>query len=145
MRVSEGIGEDAPRWSAAGKLHGIESERSQDLVDLAVQICLKKGMPLASVEAKLMIDVSQSAVRKPFTYNGILRSITTSSQIFVCSRRRALVAPELFSIMGFEGCAFQDLSEHALSDLVGECFALPSIGMVLMALATALSCHWTNL
>eukprot|EP00971_Amphidinium_carterae_P177957 3529315-Amphidinium_carterae.4 len=82
---------------------------------------------------QLFTDVSQNASRKPWA-EGMLRSLTTSSDIYAHGLRRKLHVCELYKFMGFESIDFANLSPVQAKDLLGEAMAVPVITMVSMAL-----------
>ena len=142
MRMAEGIPENAYKYTN-DFYHtdmGPRDGRCADLVNLAYQVLTKDGGSVGDS----FVDISQSGSRKPWMTD-VLRSVTTSSCYWSFSRRRCLLQPEIFRIMGFMADTdYSDLSVGQLQDLVGACMALPSVGLMLLSLMASLEGHWEN-
>eukprot|EP00971_Amphidinium_carterae_P074022 1463322-Amphidinium_carterae.2 len=124
-----------------GPLGGIaiDDKRSRDLLELAWQAC--KGCLPDYVRQHLMVDISQCGSRKPGAI-GTLKSLTTSSEIFVFSQQRTLLPCELFNLMGWKDPCLDNLSAQACRNLIGESMSLPSVALMLLGLVTALPGFW---
>eukprot|EP00971_Amphidinium_carterae_P013339 262983-Amphidinium_carterae.1 len=106
------------------------SSRVEDMVLLSEECARHEDRPVGT----LVTDVRQDAARKPWS-NGIIRSLTTSSQLFHHGQQRMLSLRELFALMGFPADTnLSALSHTQAKDLLGESMAVPSVTLVLLAL-----------
>ena len=140
-----GITQSSCQWTAVAEANGADlahlSDRAKTLLDVAVGWAEKEaGSGDFRVES-MLADVSQCLSRKPWSVDGVLPSLTTSSSIFSYERQRLLSVLEFYRIMGFETEKLPDLESmlpSKLQSLIGEAMAMPSIGLVLGALVTEL-------
>ena len=100
--------------------------RLEDVTLLASQVVHKKGQDTY----KLITDTSQDGTRKAWS-TSVVRSITTSSDLYHHGRARRLVVPELYALMGFDSPELSGLSTTQSKDLLGKAMAVPVVSMVL--------------
>ena len=129
------------------------TDRVRDLVDCAyADRCRKLSLPLKEVAANkrnpdrsdMLIDVSQSHARRPFTGIGSdVRCLTTSSQRFWVGEDRVLCPKEHLMLQGYSQCCRipSSMSAAHVKSAAGEGIALPPLGLVIW---TLFSCHIFN-
>ena len=124
------------------------SQRVLDMINLAwdVEYSRNRTMSMEELEQRLMIDISQSAHRIPWSTK--LRSITTSTALYSYRLKRVLHPLELLSLLGFplqkiSLKAEREISPKQIQDLAGEAMALPCAGLIAQALALSLPL-WQN-
>ena len=140
LRIADHIPETAPEWSSGKRLLGVSPGRTMDLVNLSFQsTSLRRADLTASqIEADLIVDVSQSAGRRPWTSaGGVLRCLSTSSTLFSFRKRRTLTGLEHLALLGFVGVNGNGLTQSQLRNLAGEAMSLPQIAFVEAALLAA--------
>ena len=116
----------------------IHEERSQDLVTIAEQATKQKYATMGCDEVsrrlqELYTDTSQSAGRMPWACS-MLRSITSSTDVWYHAEARRLRPDELFRILGFSDPKLSTLSQTQARDLLGSCMSMPVIGMITASL-----------
>ena len=120
-------------------------KRCDDLVLLAEQVATVGMAPRTPERAaavnRLYIDISQCGARRPWSRHDI-RSITTSSEIWMHSHARTMIMPELFKALGFESANLTGLSKLEAKSLIGECMSPACVTMVVMSLVIAMDSVW---
>eukprot|EP00435_Cladocopium_sp_Y103_P009938 s1246_g2.t1 len=133
----------ATPWSNKARLQGLPgTDRVKEMIDLAY-LCTEASLKAAGlpsspdqVTATLSVDVSQNAARKAW---GSLRTLCTSSSIYLYGQDRAMLPIEGLRLMGFGTRASRagGLSDGEVVDLVGNCMAVPSVALAQLALLAA--------
>ena len=142
-----GIAEELCSWTAGQEASGVSldflSDRAKKLCDIAVAMC-EQSLGAVAAQAnmnRMYADVSQNVNRRPWTFTGVLPSMTTSSSFFSFGKKRMIKTVEHFRIMGFDHDAMvglEQVGERKLHNLIGEAMSLPSVGTVLFCLLTEL-------
>ena len=101
-----------------------------------------EGHSDADVAERCYVDVSQQVQRRPFTLQPVLRSLTTSSEVFSYKHKRMLLPEEHLLAMGFIAPKIQNLTNAAVKDLSGERMALPTTAACVLAVILSFSDLW---
>eukprot|EP00971_Amphidinium_carterae_P035286 694592-Amphidinium_carterae.2 len=149
FKVKHGLSAESWTTSNESRCRGLPNNgRERDLVDIAVAHATKTssaaadGTPFRDVD--LLIDVSQSVDRTPWTLLGSQRvgTLTTSSSLFWTGGGRMLLAEEHFRLQGWDTVRRVNVSDTALKDLSGESMPLPPMAVVLLSVMYHLPMHW---
>ena len=152
VRKQMGI-ENTASWTAKqspSMLEGLhQRQRALEVVDMAVAVTALQH-PHESpdeINARLFVDVSQSASRKPWSSDAVLRTLTGSSRIFSPRYGRVLLPHEHLAVLGFPRVieATESLTASEVRDLAGDAMSVPSITMIVIALMTSIPGHWQHL
>ena len=131
---------DGPRQCVSANVPVLQgaSERVRDIVDLGYNIMKRFNSTLN--EEDLYIDVSQCASRSPWVSNGVLKAMTTSTQLYCYSQQRFVTPIELGATLGFEKDVYdyRCLTVSDQKQMLGESMSVPCIGLVMLSLACAL-------
>ena len=117
------------------ELHG-----STPLQLATLDICASVMLKLhGEIPNDCIVDISQSAERKPWKIGGTIPTPCTSSMFYLLKHRRLLTPVTMFEIMGWpkEKLNLNGLSVHDARILVGQMMAVPCVGAVLAAVLTA--------
>lgn len=103
--------------------------------------CLKRGLDPASEDSlkattRLMVDVSQSIGRQTHGTEH-LPAVASSTLVYSYFHDRVISPAELLQVYGFPAPPGEAGSRESLKDLVSECMALPSLGVVLVAMLSS--------
>ena len=154
-RERSGVSLTGRPWSSRpGKqMYGIPQgeggERKRDCIDVAVLITMKEaGVPaddhhgMDRVTKQLKVDVSQSVHRHPFSSDGLVDTLTTRSEVYLCEYDRIVLGHEALALNGwcFDPHVLRGLSERALWRLSANSMAGPSIGSALACAILGASC-----
>ena len=128
-------------WTSSKVPHLTLTERGKDMIDTAF-LC----MTAQSIgdESLMYVDVSQCASRAPWTSNGKLKAVTTSSEVWSFGRRRFLLPMELMCALGFDTnmCKVREEARACQKSLVGEAMSWPCVAAATLAILTALPGVW---
>ena len=111
-------------------------ERTRDLVDLAFA---SQPSVHGLKSPHFFVDLSQGAERAPWSTH--VRSIVQHSLIYSYKADRTLCPEEMLRLLGFDDHRLQfkiGLSAGQLRSMAGQAMAVPSIGLVLVAVCRAL-------
>ena len=106
-----------------------EGTRTADVIKLAEQITSKKGGDVS----RLITDTSQDGTRKAWS-EGVVRSLTTSSELHHHGSGRRLAVPELYSLMGFSNPNLSTVSKTQAKELLGESMSVQVVTLCLCSL-----------
>lgn len=105
-------------------------------LDICASVMLKLH---GEIPNDCIVDISQSAERKPWKIGGGIPTPCTSSMFYLLKHRRLLTPVTMFEIMGWpkEKLNLNGLSVHDARILVGQMMAVPCVGAVLAAVLSA--------
>ena len=133
LRAEMGIGNEQ-LWPET-EMVGVTSMRARDLIQIAWSCATRKNHT-----ENLVVDVSQSAVRRPWSQG--FRSMTTGSSFFVFSLGRLLCSSEHFRILGFSSMSGGSLGSSAMKDLAGESMGVAPVTLATLSVAACLGELW---
>ena len=124
---------------AAG-FSGQPSKRVLDLLDCAaVELCKRRKISVTQAKPALkdvLIDVSQSHIRRPFSDDrNIARCLTTSSRLFNFGQARMVSALEHLLLQGYDRSVEvpRNVGPSDLRSMAGEGIALPCLATIMWA------------
>ena len=87
----------------------------------------------------VVADLSQSHSRRPYNRGPVLRTLTTSSDLWAFAQQRFLSAREHLLLQGYSPAVTipEEVSERDLKQIAGECIALPPLAVVLWSVFLA--------
>ena len=155
MRKLNELGPEYYRWTSHHEMKGMAKlPRLRDCVNIACELWqkqewqqLKHVSPAATLtdvqvhKCPLLLDVSQSADRKPFAVDK-MRAMCSSSTFYYFPQDRCLLPKEHLFLAGWPSEAgavsVEGLSPTQIRDLAGESMSLPCVTLALASLALAL-------
>eukprot|EP00929_Paragymnodinium_shiwhaense_P058394 TRINITY_DN29234_c0_g1_i1.p1 TRINITY_DN29234_c0_g1~~TRINITY_DN29234_c0_g1_i1.p1 ORF type:complete len:406 (+),score=25.21 TRINITY_DN29234_c0_g1_i1:103-1218(+) len=95
--------------------------------------CIAKSSQEVDVESAvtgLLCDYSQPASGRPWSTNGISKTIKTSTELFSYSAKRRVLPEEHFALLGHPTMDYSSLSDRAIKTLSGNSMSMPSATML---------------
>ena len=153
-RASLNVSVDAAPWTSRNCTPQRPwTDRTLDLVDcVAMDVCKAAGVKLANMARvmdqhldNIIVDVSQSHARRPFTNSeGVHRCLTTSSHLYIFSEKRLATGKEHLALQGWAsdmGAMPESLSDREVAELAGEGMHLACLASVLWSFQVAHEIH----
>eukprot|EP00971_Amphidinium_carterae_P161361 3199731-Amphidinium_carterae.1 len=149
VRKESNISEGRSKWTERNlsAIRGIDADdaRALDVIDLCFQVGRATGRSEVEINQNAIVDVSQDGERQAWSFNGVIRSLTTSSETFIFKEARTMQPVEHLLALGFANPVVTGLSASKIRDLAGEAMPLPPIAICAMALLTSLPGYWEEL
>ena len=123
-------------WSMTHVLPAHLGPRERDVIDFCWASQLKAGMsegrdlPLKDV----LVDVSQSLSRSPWSKPGHLRSIVASSRFYSFHTQKMLTPSQHFRLLGFSCVKQGTLTDPQMYELASQAMVQPVIAVICLAL-----------
>ena len=116
------------------------TKRTLDLIDCCVMDHCKRAKTTVAqcvpTMSEVLLDFSQCHDRKPFSNDGVARTLTTSTHLYYFGQDRVCIGLEHLLLQGYDKnvCLPETMSESDLRRMAGEGIALPCLALLVWAL-----------
>eukprot|EP00971_Amphidinium_carterae_P349073 6490832-Amphidinium_carterae.3 len=100
-----------------------------DVIDMCFQVGRATGHSEVEINKNAIVDVSQDGERQAWSFDGVIRSITTSSETFIFRESRTMQPVEHLLALGFANPVVTGLNGNKIRDLAGEAMPLPPVAI----------------
>lgn len=131
-------------WTGFGgiELRGLGGTlRQRETIDIVwAEACQRAGLPTSSMElARDLVCNPTQSVRRCKPLAGKLGTVLVGSRYYWFGQDRTLLSADWLGVMGFPPTLLDDYPEDVAADLVGEAIAVPMMGVMVVAMLSAMN------